>query len=153
MSDEQEERSAKRFEFASGLTLAILAAVTAVNDLGGGKYGDDEIMGHNERSAAFEWYQSKSIKQTVIEQQKDMLQALLDAGAISADATPTIQARTAKLDEEISRYKKEKKEILSDERKEHGPSHRQETPDQQSEARGSSHPFAIAASSVSLKCL
>lgn len=112
MSDEQEERAAKRFEFASGLTLAILAAVTAVNDLGAGKYGDDEIMGHNERAAAFEWYQSKSIKQTVIEQQKDMLQALLDAGAIAPAATATITERTSKLDVEISRYKKEKKEIM-----------------------------------------
>jgi hypothetical protein len=48
-SPPEEEAAGRRFELISGLTLAVLAAVLAVVDLGGGKYGDDEIIGTNEK--------------------------------------------------------------------------------------------------------
>ncbi|MBL8431496.1 MAG: DUF4337 family protein, partial [Dechloromonas sp.] len=59
MSDESEKSST--FEMICGLTLAILAAVLAITDLGAGKYGDDEIIAHNQKANAFEWYQAKGI--------------------------------------------------------------------------------------------
>lgn len=110
--DEKQEQSAKRFEMLSGLTLAVLAAVLAVTDLGGGKYGDDEIIGTNEKASAYAWYQSKSQKQIVLEQQHHLLTALVTAGAVTPEARAAVDAQVSGLDSEISRYKAEKKEIL-----------------------------------------
>ncbi len=110
--DEKQEQQSKRYEMLSGLTLAVLAAVLAITDLGGGKFGDDEIIGTNEKSSAYAWYQSKSTKQTVLEQQQLLLQALDTAGSISPEARPAVTAQLAELDTEINRYKAEKKEIL-----------------------------------------
>ena len=110
-TDKQEE-AGKRYEMLSGLTLAVLAAVLAVTDLGGGKYGDDEIIGTAEKSNAYAWYQSKSLKQTVLEQQQQLLKGLSDAGAIAPEAKATIDGQVAALDKDIARYKAEKKEIM-----------------------------------------
>ena len=109
---EDDDASSNRFELASGLTLALLAALTAVNDLGGGKFGDDEIVGHNEKAAAYSWYQSKSIKETTVAQEAELLQALTDAGAVVESARPAVEKRVADLQAEVKRYKAEKKEIL-----------------------------------------
>lgn len=107
-----EEASARRFELLSGLTLALFAAVLAVSDLGGGKYGDDEIIGANEKASLYQWYQSKSIKQAVVEQQGDLLQSLLDAGLIAPEGTAPLQERIAAGAADSARYDKEKREIL-----------------------------------------
>lgn len=110
-SDPKEEQS-KRYETISGLTLAILAAVLAVTDLGAGKYGDDEIIGTNEKASAYSWYQSKSLKQTVLEQQAQLLRSLTLAGSVSPESRAGVDAQLVELDNEIVRYKAEKKEIL-----------------------------------------
>jgi hypothetical protein len=100
------------FEMVTALTLAVLAAVLAVSDLGAGKYGDDEILGTNEKSAAYAWYQSKSIKQGQVEAERDLLAGLIQAGAVQEALVPAIQAEMAKQNDEVKRYKAEKKEIL-----------------------------------------
>lgn len=110
--EKQEEEAGKRYEMLSGLTLAVLAAVLAVTDLGGGKYGDDEIIGTNEKSSAYAWYQSKSMKQIVLEQQQSLLNALKAAGSITPEALPVVDAQIASLDADITRYKAEKREIM-----------------------------------------
>lgn len=112
MSDDADETQSKRFEMTSGLTLAVLAAVLAIVDLGGGKYGDDEIIGTNEKANAYSWYQSKSLKQTVVEQQKSTLEALVAAGAVTPEARGAVDGLITGMDQEINRYKAEKKEIL-----------------------------------------
>ena len=114
MPDEAElqEQQSKRYEVISGLTLAVLAAVLAVADLGGGKYGDDEIIGTNEKASAYAWYQAKSLKQTVLEQQEALLKALQTAGSIAPEAKAGVDAQIQALDADISRYKAEKKEIM-----------------------------------------
>jgi hypothetical protein len=106
------EQGSSRFETLCGLTLAILAAVLAITDLGGGKYGDDEIIGHNLKTDAYAWYQSKSIKQSLVEGQRDLVNVLLESGTVAADRGPAMARLVGELDEEIQRYKKEKREIL-----------------------------------------
>ncbi|HRL76655.1 MAG TPA: DUF4337 domain-containing protein [Candidatus Accumulibacter phosphatis] len=110
MSDEGEKSST--FEMLCGLTLAILAAVLAVNDLGAGKYGDDEIIAHNQKANAFDWYQAKGIKQSLVEGQRDILRILLDSRVIPAESEARMGTLMATLDKDISRYRKERKEIL-----------------------------------------
>lgn len=104
--------SGRRFELLAGLTLAVFAAVLAVVDLGGGKYGDDEIIGTNEKANLYQWYQSKSIKQTVAEQQSSLLGALLAAGAVAPEGQEVIRQQIAAAEAEGRRYDAEKKEIL-----------------------------------------
>lgn len=106
------EKRAQHFELLSGVTLAFFAAVLAITDLGGGKYGDDEIIGTNEKSSMYQWYQSKSVKQSLVEGQRDMLQSLIDSKAIEKKYSASITIHIKKLNEEIDRYKKEKKELM-----------------------------------------
>ncbi|MCM8613548.1 DUF4337 domain-containing protein [Accumulibacter sp.] len=110
MSDESEKSST--FEVLCGLTLAVLAAVLAINDLGAGKYGDDEIIAHNQKANAFDWFQAKGIKQSLVEGQCDMLRILLESRVIPPESEARMGTLMATLDKDIARYKKERKEIL-----------------------------------------
>lgn len=107
-----DDSTARRFELMSGLTLAVFAAVLAIVDLGGGKYGDDEIIGTNEKASLYQWYQSKSVKQSIAEQQRDLLTALLEAGAVTPTGIDAVRGQAAAADTEVKRYDLEKKEIL-----------------------------------------
>ena len=108
----EQEDGGKRFEILCGVTLALLAAVLAITDLGAGKYGDDELIAHNEKASAYLWYQAKSIKETLVEGQRDTLQALVVAGAVRPEQLPAVEGLIRKLDQGAARYDKEKKEIL-----------------------------------------
>jgi uncharacterized protein DUF4337 len=102
----------KSFEVICGVLIAAFAAVLAITDLGAGKYGDDELIAHNEKSGAYLWYQSKGIKETLAEGQRDTLQALVAAGAIRPEQLPTVEGLIHRLDGNVKRYGKEKAEIL-----------------------------------------
>ena len=95
-----------------GLTLALFAAILAVVDLGGGKFGDDEIIGTNEKANLYQWYQSKSIKQSIIEQEVQLLQGLIDAGAVTAKGQSALAQQLARAEQSAKRYDLEKREIL-----------------------------------------
>lgn len=112
MSTEPKDVSAERFETTAGVTIAILAAILALSDLGGSKFGDDEILAHNDKNGAYLWYQSKGIKETQIEGQRATLDTLLAAGAIGADHEAAARQMMNVLDEKLIRYKLEKTEIL-----------------------------------------
>jgi Domain of unknown function (DUF4337) len=107
--DENKER---RFEIWCGLVLALFAAVLAITDLGAGKYGDDELIAHNEKGGAYLWYSSKGIKETLVEGQRDTLKALVVAGSIQPSQLAAVEKIIASLDADAARYGKEKKEIL-----------------------------------------
>jgi hypothetical protein len=107
MSDDSD----KSFERRAGLTLALLAAVLAVNDLAGGKYGDDEIIGTNEKANTYAWYQSKSIKESLAENHLATLEALLQTGSLTPEGRASIEQKAAETRAEVARYGKEKKEI------------------------------------------
>lgn len=108
---ETEDKS-RMFETWCGLVIALFAAVLAITDLGAGKYGDDELIAHNEKAGAFLWYQSKGIKETLVEGQRDTLKTLMDAGSIQPAQAAAVQTMIGELDADAARYGKEKKEIL-----------------------------------------
>jgi len=112
MPEEQNADTKRRFETWCGVVIAFFAAVLAITDLGAGKYGDDELIAHNEKGGAYLWYQSKGIKETLVEGQRDTLAALVDAGSIKPEQLPAIQTTIRRLDADATRYGKEKKEIL-----------------------------------------
>lgn len=111
-ADTADEDKNRRFEIWCGLVLAVFAAVLAITDLGAGRYGDDELIAHNEKNGAYLWYQSKGIKETLVEGQRDTLKALVQAGSIRPDQLPAIQTVITSLEADADRYGKEKKEIL-----------------------------------------
>ena len=102
----------KSFEIVCGVLIAVFAAVLAITDLGAGKYGDDQLIAHNEKNGAYLWYQSKGIKETLVEGQRDTLQALVAAGSIRPEQLPAVQELIGKLNADVGRYGKEKREIL-----------------------------------------
>ncbi|MBF0313071.1 MAG: DUF4337 family protein [Oligoflexia bacterium] len=94
------------------VTIAILAALLAITDLVAGRYGDDELKFTNEKSAAYMWYQAKSIKEYVVKGQADTLETLLKAEVIRSESRPAFLEQKNTLLKNIERYKKEKLEIL-----------------------------------------
>ena len=108
----EEDKESSGFEVLCGLTLAILAAILAITDIGGGRFGDDEIIAHNQKTNSFNWYQAKAVKESLIEGQRDMLKVMMDSGAIPAKAQDQMTVLMSTLNKEIDRYKKEKAEIL-----------------------------------------
>jgi hypothetical protein len=109
---EDSEKKGNRLETYCGLLLAVFAAILAIADLGGGKYGDDEIIETNEKSSAYMWYQSKSIKESLAEGQSELLKSLLQSGVIVEEKRGAIEGVVAGLEKEVERYSKEKREIL-----------------------------------------
>jgi hypothetical protein len=107
-----ERRSGGRFELICGLTIAVLAAILAITDLGAGKYGDDEIIGNNVKANSYAWYQSKSVKQSLVEGQRDLLRTLIDSGSVRSEQVETLQTYMKDLEEQIQRYGREKRELL-----------------------------------------
>ena len=101
-----------KFETRCGVMIAIFAAVMAITDMFGGKYGEDEIKFINEKSSAYMWYQAKSIRETVTEGQRDMIATLIENKSVDGDAASKLKTHTEKLDSKILKYKKEKNEIL-----------------------------------------
>lgn len=112
MSDGETEDEGKRFEMLCGVVIALFAAVLAITDLAAGKYGDDELIAHNQKNGAYLWYQAKGIKETQVEGQVEVLKALAAAGSIKPEQVPAVEGLIAGLDERLERYGKEKQEIL-----------------------------------------
>ena len=94
------------------LAIAVFAAVLAINDLFAGRFGSDELQLSNSRNNAYQWYQSKGIKETMLEGQVELLRSLLLSGTIAANKVETVTAFVKESEERIGRYRKEKKEIL-----------------------------------------
>lgn len=112
MDETEANTNSNRLERKIGLTLALFAAILAVVDLGGGKFGDDEIIGTNEKASLYQWYQSKSIKQSIIEQEVQLLHGLLDAGAVTPAGQSALAQRLTRAEQSAKRYDLEKREIL-----------------------------------------
>lgn len=106
------EENVSSFEMRCGVVIAIFAALMAISELFAGKYGDDEIIGTNEKAAAYMWYQSKSIKESLVEGEKSLLISLKETGGIQSFALAGVEAHIADLEKKTIRYKKEKDEIL-----------------------------------------
>jgi hypothetical protein len=109
---EAEEKKQQRMDVLFGVTLAVFAAVLAVCDLGGGKYGDDEILANNSKTEAYNWFSDKSIKAKLVEGQADLEESMLKYGALDPKVAPAIEADVAAKHKKIARYNKEKNEIL-----------------------------------------
>jgi hypothetical protein len=106
------ETTKRRWELVFGIAITAFAALLAINELASGKYGDDEIQLNTEKTSAYLWYQSKGIKANMTEGQRDLLRMLQTGGVIAADKVSVVDKQLADLDRKVTRYEKEKTEIL-----------------------------------------
>lgn len=106
------EQAENKFEIKCGIVIAIFAAIMALSDMFAGKYGEDEIKFINEKSSSYMWYQAKSIRETVIEGQRDLINTLVQGKAIDESSKGLLAGHTEKLTRKIEKYGKEKTEIL-----------------------------------------
>ena len=107
-----ERKSSLSWEMIYGITLAVAAAILGVGDLMGGNADNTQIALINEKSAAYQWYQSKSIKETLVESQRDLMQSFLDVGIVQSDKVGLVNDQLTQLTKKVDRYGKEKREIL-----------------------------------------
>ena len=103
---------AKNLELFIGVVIAIFAAVLAINDLGAGRYGDDEMIAHNNQTKMYNWYQAKSIKETLYEGQLDLLTTLEKTNSIKEEHKNVVDSFKLQKAKQIKRYELEKEEIL-----------------------------------------
>ncbi len=101
-----------KYEILCSVFLSIFAAILAVNNLLANKFGEDEIIAQNQSANAYQWYNSKSIKKTMLENQRNLLSVLLRSETILGENSKIFKQQIILLNKEISRYNKEKKEIL-----------------------------------------
>jgi hypothetical protein len=102
----------QNLEVISGMLIAIFATCLAIIDLYAGKFGDDEIIASNEKSATYEWFQAKGVKEIVAESQVHMLKSLVSSGAIVPKDTVAMNVEILYLDKKAKRYGTDKEEIL-----------------------------------------
>lgn len=107
-----EDQRRDRMDILFGITLAVFAASLAVCDLGGGKYGDDEILTANETAKAYAWYNTKGTKQELKTGEAEFLQSILLAGAVDKDKVAAVEGHIQSIEKKVEKYSKEKKEIL-----------------------------------------
>jgi len=100
------------FEALYGVTIAFMACVLAITDLISGNYESEMVTSINEKNAAFAWYQSKGIKETVLEGQSSLIKTMIGLGVVEESKIQGLESQMDKMKSEISRYKSEKKEIL-----------------------------------------
>ncbi len=100
------------YEPHTGVAIALFAMVLAMTGIAGGKVGEKELVAHNERTGAYQWYQSKSMKQALVEGQRDLLISLQKGGAIGLDQTHAVDSHLSGLEASSASYEKQKNEIL-----------------------------------------
>ncbi len=109
---ENSERKTRRLDLVSGIVLTLFAASMAINNLGAGKYGDDEMIAHNKQAAMYSWYQSKSLKEANYTVQRDLLLSMVESNTIEENKVAAVSSFANKLTAKIDRYEKEQNEIL-----------------------------------------
>lgn len=111
-TEQRGEARERFFETLSGALLAIFAAVLAFADLGGGNVAEDRELADNAQASDYAWYQSKGVKQQLVESEASLIEGLIASGSIAPQQRAALDARIEGLEEKAARYEKEKEEIL-----------------------------------------
>jgi hypothetical protein len=87
--------------------IAVMAAVLAIGDLGGGNATDDMIGSNIKASDTWAFYQAKNVRQNLYRLAAEELETDLAAGALPAGQRAAAQARLADYRATIARYDSE----------------------------------------------
>jgi hypothetical protein len=111
-TDEEKESTQNRYEAICGIIIAVFAAILALAGLGGNNTGKGQMVAQTEKGSAYEWYNAKSIKQSLVYGQKDMLESLLKSGSLSKDLQKNFEENIIRLTKSAERYGAAGMEIL-----------------------------------------
>ncbi|MCX6745223.1 MAG: DUF4337 domain-containing protein [Candidatus Parcubacteria bacterium] len=106
------EEGNPRFEMMAGIVIAVFTAILAINGLAGDSYGSSILLDNTEKVSAYDWYNSKGIKQILAEGQANTMTGLLESGVIASGKQADFQKEIDKVTANSARYIKEKNEIL-----------------------------------------
>jgi hypothetical protein len=105
--DRAESQAATSFRNRAALMIAIMAAVLAVGDLGGGNATDDMIGSNIKASDTWAFYQAKNVRQNMYRLAAEALETDLASGALPAGERPAAEARLTEYRTTIARYDSE----------------------------------------------
>jgi len=114
MADTTDSRGTgdRKFEVVCGVTIAVFAALLAITDIGARHFSDDELIANNEKATAYQWYQAKTVRETIVESEGDTIKLLIEAGVVPPEKLAAVEDLSAHASVEAARYAKEKNEIL-----------------------------------------
>ncbi len=116
---ELEEMRAKRFTKGIAITTAVYAVVLAITALGGNNSTKEMLLGQQEASNQWSYYQAKNMRENLYRIQRLYVEAdFLDrADTMKPETRARFEALIKKMGDEESRYATEKKEIEQEARK------------------------------------
>jgi Domain of unknown function (DUF4337) len=104
--------ASERAEAYAGVLIAFFAAMMAISDLVNSNVEEEKNKAESKQNSYFSWYQSKSVKQSLQENELSTLEMLIKAGLVKAEKEAVVKEDIDKIKDNIKRYKKEKKEIM-----------------------------------------
>ncbi|MCK0147015.1 DUF4337 domain-containing protein [Arenibacter sp. F26102] len=105
-------RILERTETIGGILIALFAALLAIAELVNNNLEEEMMVAHSQFVNYSNWYQSKSIKQSLKESELDYLNALTETGIIPEDKIKNFKAKIAQTKSMVLKYEAEKTEIL-----------------------------------------
>ena len=105
-------RTLERTETIGGILIAVFAALLAIAELVNNNLEEEMMISHSQFVNYSNWYQSKSIKQSLKDSELDYLNALTETGIIPEDKIKNINAKIAQTKGMVLKYEAEKTEIL-----------------------------------------
>ncbi len=104
--------ASEKAEAIGGVLIAVFAALMAIAQLVNGELEEEMMIAHNKVVNYSNWYQSKTIKESLKESEVDYLQTLMNTDMISEDKRPMVNSKIAETTQKIAKYAAEKKELL-----------------------------------------
>ena len=105
-------RTLERTETIGGILIAVFAALLAIAELVNNNLEEEMMISHSQFVNYSNWYQSKSIKQSLKESELDYLNALTETGIIPEDKIKNFKTKIAQTKSMVLKYEAEKTEIL-----------------------------------------
>ena len=102
-----------RAEAISGVLIALFASLMAISQMVNGELEEEMMIAHNNVVSYSNWYQSKSIKESLKESELDYLTALISSGIVTDEKVQVIEDKIASVQKNIDKYNAEKTEILN----------------------------------------
>jgi len=102
----------KQTETIGGILIAVFAALLAIAELVNNNLEEKMMVAHSQFVNYSNWYQSKSIKQSLKESELDYLNALTETGIIPENKIKNIKTKVAQTKNMVIKYEAEKTEIL-----------------------------------------
>ncbi|MEX0274124.1 MAG: DUF4337 domain-containing protein [Flavobacteriaceae bacterium] len=104
--------ASERAEAVGGVLIAFFAALMAIAQMVNGELEEEMMIAHNKVVNYSNWYQSKSIKQSLKEGELNYLNALLEADIAQEQGTSILLKKIAETERKVRKYGAEKTEIL-----------------------------------------